>query len=205
MKKLGFTLAEVLITLVIIGIVAVLTVPSLTQNSYADEYRAGLKKAISGLNQALTQHYALEGLSAQDYTSSEDIVENILKKRMNVVENNSNFKPTGCTASTAATFTTADGIVFCISAFHSDDTDDQDSACNSYNSTGCVSSANLANPAPAANIWIDVNGMKKPNKMTTSSSRPKDVYTAVIYAQKAVPYGEATQSVLYNRGIYQKN
>ncbi len=201
MQKLGFTLAEVLITLVIIGVVAVLTVPSLTQNSYADEYRAGLKKAISSLNQALAQHYALEGLSAQDYTSSEDIVNNIFKKRMNVVENNSNFIPTGCTASSAATFTTADGIVYCISAFHSDDNDDQDSACNSYNSTGCIQSANLSTPAPAANVWIDVNGMKKPNTITTSSARPKDVYTAVIYAQKALPYGEATQSILYNKSI----
>lgn len=201
MKKLGFTLSEVLITIVIIGIVAVMTVPSITQNSFGDEYRSGLKKAISALNQALTQHYALEGLSAQDYTSSDDIVENIFKKRMNVVNSSSDFKPTGCSDASAAVFTTADGIVYCVSDFHSDDSDEQNSACNSYNTTGCLDSANLSSPAPAANIWIDVNGMKKPNKLTTSSSRPKDVYTAVIYAQKVVPYGEATQSILYNKSI----
>ena len=67
MKKLGFTLAEVLITLVIIGVIAAMTVPTLMNNTNAQEFRSALKKAISATNQALTLHYALEGSSAQDY------------------------------------------------------------------------------------------------------------------------------------------
>ena len=88
MKKLGFTLAEVLITLVIIGVIAAMTVPTLMNNTNAQEFRSALKKAISGVNQALTLHYALEGLGAQDYTSENghDIVADLFKKRMNVID-----------------------------------------------------------------------------------------------------------------------
>ena len=37
MKKLGFTLAEVLITLVIIGVIAAMTVPTLMNNTQGQE------------------------------------------------------------------------------------------------------------------------------------------------------------------------
>lgn len=42
----GFTLAEVLITLGIIGIVAALTLPSMINNSNKKEFEALLKKTI---------------------------------------------------------------------------------------------------------------------------------------------------------------
>lgn len=51
--KNGFTLAEVLITLGIIGIVAALTMPSLIQNSKRQETSARLKKFYSTMSQAL--------------------------------------------------------------------------------------------------------------------------------------------------------
>ena len=77
MKKLGFTLAEVLITLVIIGVIAAMTVPTLMNNTNAQEFRSALKKAISGVNQALTLNYALEGLAANDYTAAKDLVQDV--------------------------------------------------------------------------------------------------------------------------------
>ncbi len=82
----AFTLSEVLITLMIIGVVAAITVPSLINNTNAHEYRSKLKKAVSGLNQALTLHYALEGLTIDDYSSEADYINFILKKRMNLIE-----------------------------------------------------------------------------------------------------------------------
>ena len=48
--KRGFTLAEVLITLGIIGVVAALTLPSLIDNYKKQEYVARLPKGISILN-----------------------------------------------------------------------------------------------------------------------------------------------------------
>ncbi len=54
MKKLfGFTLAEVLITLGIIGVVAALTIPTLMQKTKRHEYVAGVKKFYANLTNAI--------------------------------------------------------------------------------------------------------------------------------------------------------
>ena len=52
MKKSGFTLAEVLITLGIIGVVAAMTIPNLIANTNGAKFRSQFKKTLSTLNQA---------------------------------------------------------------------------------------------------------------------------------------------------------
>ena len=52
MKKFGFTLAEVLITLGIIGVVAAMTIPTLIANTNNAKFRSQYKKTLSTLNQA---------------------------------------------------------------------------------------------------------------------------------------------------------
>ena len=49
----AFTLAELLITLVVIGVVAVITIPGLVQNYKKTEYSARLKKFYSTMQQAI--------------------------------------------------------------------------------------------------------------------------------------------------------
>ena len=67
MKRLiGFTLAEVLITLAIIGVVAALSIPAVISNSQQQEYKTGLRKAVSVLNSAITMNMALDGESPYD-------------------------------------------------------------------------------------------------------------------------------------------
>ena len=51
-NKKAFTLAEVLITLGIIGVVAAMTIPNLIANVNGQRYRSQFKKTISTLNQA---------------------------------------------------------------------------------------------------------------------------------------------------------
>ena len=68
-KRFGFTLAEVLITLGIIGVVAAMTIPTLIANTNGAKFRSQFKKSISTLNQA--------GLMAQaqydfDYAGTSD-------------------------------------------------------------------------------------------------------------------------------------
>ena len=48
----GFTLAEVLITLGIIGVVAAMTIPTLIANTNGAKFRSQFKKTLSTLNQA---------------------------------------------------------------------------------------------------------------------------------------------------------
>jgi len=52
-KNLGFTLAEVLITLGIIGVVAAMTIPTLLTNIRHRDYTAKLKKFYSTMNQVI--------------------------------------------------------------------------------------------------------------------------------------------------------
>ena len=60
MKFKGFTLAEVLITLMIIGVVAALTIPSVISNYQQQEFKTGLKKAVSVLNEAIQTNIAMD-------------------------------------------------------------------------------------------------------------------------------------------------
>lgn len=52
-KSFGFTLAEVLITLGVIGVVAAITMPTLIQNHRKHEVETKLKKVYSMVNQAI--------------------------------------------------------------------------------------------------------------------------------------------------------
>jgi len=57
----GFTLAEVLITLGIIGVVAGMTIPTLIENNQKAQYVTALKKVYSNFSQVLVQYSADNG------------------------------------------------------------------------------------------------------------------------------------------------
>ncbi len=185
-KKFAFTLAEVLITLAIIGVIAAITIPVSITNSQNEAFRSALKKAISGLNQALELEYALEGLTAQDYSSAQDIVNKVFKRRMNVIDGRTDFTSEVCSGSI---FTTADGIIFCIDNYSAVNSHLDDIPCNFQNTNPCIKDF-------GANVWIDVNGVRKPNRLSEFIVRPKDIFQAQIYSQKVIPYGDVTQGFL---------
>ncbi len=62
LKNRGFTLAEVLITLTIIGVVAALTIPTSVRNYQKQQTVVKLKKVYSILNQAYNQSQAENGM-----------------------------------------------------------------------------------------------------------------------------------------------
>ena len=72
MKKTGFTLAEVLITLTIIGVVATLTLPALMNNTAEQQYKAAFKKAINTLTIAAETNEAIEGYSFAGTSKASD-------------------------------------------------------------------------------------------------------------------------------------
>ena len=64
----GFTLAEVLITLGIIGVVAAMTMPTLINSTQGAQYKTAYKKALSVMSQAVVMNIALE-----DYDLSQTV------------------------------------------------------------------------------------------------------------------------------------
>ena len=82
MKRLGFTLAEVLITLAIIGVVAAISIPSVISNSQQQEFKTGLRKAVSVLNSAITMNMAIDGESPYD---NGDLY-NYLQRHMSIIK-----------------------------------------------------------------------------------------------------------------------
>ena len=61
MRSNAFTLAEVLIALAIIGVVAAMTIPTFMANTAGAQFRTGFKKGITVLTQAASANYATEG------------------------------------------------------------------------------------------------------------------------------------------------
>ena len=79
----GFTLAEVLITLVIIGVIAAMTIPTLINKTNNQEYVTRLKKAYSTFSQATNRIIADEGNPRADiggWATSTEVVFNMYKK-----------------------------------------------------------------------------------------------------------------------------
>ena len=180
-KKMGFTLAEVLITLVIIGVIAAMTVPTLMNNTNSQEYRTGLKKAVSMLNQAVTMHYALEGRLMSDYTTATLYRDSVFMSRLNVIRTAASSTFAGATV-TAPVFYTADGMKFAINS---------QTACASAGTNVC------------ATILIDVNGDKRPNQATTVATDPKDTYVVQMFSNRIVPANVdsyVTQDVMFDSG-----
>ena len=117
-KDYAFTLAEVLITLAIIGVVAALSIPAVISNSQQQEFKTGLRKAVSVLNSVITMNMALDGESPYD---NKQLVQ-YLMKHMSVLKSTTSLLlsyysytcKTGrsCDDTENAAFYTTDGMRF---------------------------------------------------------------------------------------------
>jgi len=112
-KYKAFTLAEVLITLLIIGVIASIVIPGLIANTQQAELKVAWKKAVATINSAIIMQKANEG---------ELNIDN-LKNYMNIVKNCSTSQTLpecampcplnwGCSGKPTASqiFVTADGM-----------------------------------------------------------------------------------------------
>lgn len=76
MKSRAFTLAEVLITLAIIGIVAAITIPVLLKNIQDIQFKTAYRKAYSTLSQAVSHANADSALDSVSSTFDPAIIKN---------------------------------------------------------------------------------------------------------------------------------
>ena len=218
-KRFGFTLAEVLITLGIIGVVAAMTMPTLMNSTNGAQYKTAYKKALSVLSQAVVLNVALDDYDlSQTTAATEDdnaSLYNLFKNRMNVVKTQGNAYTAKATGSGTATATTVefgsddnytlyfnDGITFTFPQ--------NASQCTAGNKTQDVA-ANGTDAAPGKCYGvIDVNGEKNPNRIVNCDgkawnaggenclvSNPTDIYPVVMYDQTVLPATRAAENVLY--------
>lgn len=72
----GFTLAEVLITLGIIGVVAAMTMPTLINSTQGAQYKTAFKKALSVMSQAVVMNIALNDYDLSQTVSGTNVTAN---------------------------------------------------------------------------------------------------------------------------------
>lgn len=189
--KLAFTLAEVLITLGIIGLVAAMTIPTLLNATQDLQFKVAWKKEFSVLSQATELMKKdnggdLIGLFT-DVNAMRDNYMNYLKviKYCNYDAARNCFptqikwlNDSSDTVAVPAGFILNDGTAVGLAA---------------WVSANCTNTAYGHNPtggwggAPTqscGSIFIDVNGSKPPNKVS------KDIFQAVVLKNKLVPMSD---------------
>ena len=180
MKKRGFTLAEVLITLAIIGVVAAIAIPSVISNTQQQEFKTGLRKAVSVLNSAITMNMAIDGESPYDNGE----LFNFLQRHISIIKSTTNrdneyyiISQYGNNYQNMAFYTT-DGMRFEFRKWDSEHNfrlyesnvrlcmgvykDVSSQFCGGCGSYG-LNQNNDGTTKPPCLITVDVNGDKKPN------------------------------------------
>lgn len=199
-NRTAFTLAEVLITLGIIGIVAALTIPALMNNIQDKEFKTKLKKEYSVFNQALL-------MIKNDYGSMDVALSNC--QTTNIPRDNvcfgdllSNYLKVAKKCDNSAAF----GDCFPSNIYYLNGTKQTDTFYINSNSSGLILQDGTGmlvfmdvvagafcnywpggtNPAlqhGCGFVTLDVNGLKPPNTWG------RDIYTLKIYLDSVRPMG----------------
>ncbi|OGI22573.1 MAG: hypothetical protein A2287_06030 [Candidatus Melainabacteria bacterium RIFOXYA12_FULL_32_12] len=179
MTRKGFTLAEVLVTLVIIGVVAALTIPALLQNANQSEFKSAFKKSLATLNQAVVMSIAQDSTDTATCTNcgggNTTGLSQFFIGKLNVLSQNG----------TAATpyFYTVDGIKY---EFEKAD--------------GLCGASTSVDPATAnCVVKVDVNGGKKPGAESVGTNSTtysyKDQYRLIIKTSSVLPASNADNNI----------
>lgn len=166
MKKNGFTLAEVLITLAIIGVVATMTLPALMTNTGEQQAKTALRKAINTLTEAAQMSKAVDGFNY------DDIVDTTTAINADTDDNEKASIIALLRARTAVDYTRVNDTIDCAS---------NECGANYYDTTVFFrdGSALLFKKAPGADktvmndnmtngfiVVLDTNGTKAPNALS---------------------------------------
>jgi len=186
MKKNGFTLAEVLITLAIIGVVASLTLPALMVNVQEQQAMTAYKKILNSLNEAGQVSAAINGFdystitgagsSTDRFANRQQTLGSIINDQLKIAPNANNVTLGSLTSCAVLT----DGTAICLG------------------NMGNVDERQVGREklADAHTIWVDTNGTKGPNRQSScdtegckksSGKHLYDQYPVTLYGGNAYP------------------
>lgn len=185
-SKLAFTLAEVLITLGIIGVVAAMTLPAIIQNNRAKELRTGLLKNYSVLQSALQKASYEQGQTITPATLGTQVLKSLLMKELNAVKD---CGRESCTSRTSGENTNGEATAYIINNYMTYN----NKTLNSWYfddgqfmlADGSVWMIEHETNSTQIYITIDINGPnKKPNKWG------HDLFTfQIVSSGKVLPMG----------------
>ena len=186
-RRRAFTLAEVLLTIGIIGVVAALTLPTIINETRDKEYAVARKKALASIGEAV-RIISIHG-DVQSAKNAEDFVENYLKKHLQIAKTCGNNSLRDCGIETGANkiislagkkMTMPVKISELAAGMSSGDAIDPSStsygfvmgngyAVNLFYNPSCMSDNKDANhwgqDRVCVNAIYDMNGLKGPNKV----------------------------------------
>ena len=155
MKNNAFTLAEVLITLGIVGVVAVMTIPTVIKNIQHKTLESQFKKSYSQLSQVIEQLRMEYGtLSSSEYSVFNEFIESKYKKLKTVAAYDNAYVNSRKTYSNSIAGQGIRVDCFGPAAWHS----------KRFISVDGSFIATCTNPSAGMRISLDTNGYKGPNK-----------------------------------------
>lgn len=192
LKRLNsFTLAEVLITLGIIGVVAGMTIPILIQNTQNAEFKAGWKKDYSVLANATQQIMQDYGTLSPVITGADDTMRVLYEPYFKLAKPCPEPNVKGiCWHNDNTWFLLNNSpIPSTVTGFGSSLLDNgpagdilADGTLIRYLTYDCSASTYCGY------ILVDVNGFKKPNTVG------KDIFGAHLYNNKLIPFGSSSST-----------
>src|SRR5574344_2161562 len=164
LKKSAFTLAEVLITLGIIGVVAAMTMPTLINSTKNKQLETAFKKIYSELSQATMSIITDNGgtaIGAFDYSENTPLlVYSKYLKNVKICKGGTTSK--NCWTEYWA-YSTGGKTLAGENGFDSLITPSGSTLLFMLMSSDCVSSTELTSGIGCLRIRVDVNGLKNPN------------------------------------------
>ncbi|MEI7473185.1 MAG: type II secretion system protein [bacterium] len=181
-ERKAFTLSETLVSMVLLGIVMALTIPSFISSFDTNQYRLKLKKSVRVFNEALDYNISRYGQNAAtcpgcsvSYATGKMALADFMAKSLPVISR-------GISSASCPYLVTTDGTIYVF---------------NKNTSSACGTSTTKSYVDSDCNVAIDVNGSAPPSdpingiiKYGDGNKQFSDIYQFVLTSDSLEPSSE---------------